>query len=162
MTVVGLLFVAVAAQADNLPKRETMAVTHLTREDFRTKIYDFERNPGSWKFEGDKPALVDFYASWCGPCKMLAPVLEELGDEYAGRVDIYKVNVDEQQELAALFGASCCSAPNRRGLRCSEKRRSLPSGRNLHFLSSSLRGACQPMTVATMRRPRAPLRNSQR
>lgn len=104
MTVVGLLFVAMAAQADNPPKRETMAVTHLTREDFRTKIYDFERNPGSWKFEGDKPALVDFYASWCGPCKMLAPVLEELGDEYAGRVDIYKVNVDEQQELAALFG----------------------------------------------------------
>lgn len=104
MTVAGLLFVAVAAQADNLPKRETMAVTHLTREDFRTKIYDFERNPGSWKFEGDKPALVDFYASWCGPCKMLAPVLEELGDEYAGRVDIYKVNVDEQQVLAALFG----------------------------------------------------------
>ena len=104
MTVVGLLFVAVAAQADNLPKRETMAVTHLTREDFRTKIYDFERNPGSWKFEGDKPALVDFYASWCGPCKMLAPVLEELGDEYAGRVDIYKVNVDEQPNLASMFG----------------------------------------------------------
>ena len=81
-----------------------MAVTHLTRDDFRTKIYDFERNPGSWKFEGDKPALVDFYASWCGPCKMLAPIIEELGEEYAGRVDIYKVDVDEQQELAALFG----------------------------------------------------------
>ena len=80
-----------------------MATINLTKEQFISRIADYEKNPGSFEFLGDKPALIDFYAGWCGPCKMLAPVLEELSDEYAGKVDVYKVNVDDEPELASLF-----------------------------------------------------------
>lgn len=80
-----------------------MATVHLTKEQFLKRIADYEKNPDSFRFLGSRPALIDFYAGWCGPCKMLAPVLEELSDEYAGRVDIYKVDVEQEEELAALF-----------------------------------------------------------
>lgn len=80
-----------------------MATINLTKGGFLKRIADYENNPRLWKFLGDKPALIDFYASWCGPCKALSPVLEELAGEYAGKVDIYKVNVDEEEELASLF-----------------------------------------------------------
>lgn len=81
-----------------------MATVHLTKEQFLRRIADYEKNPDSFVFLGDKPALIDFYAGWCGPCRMLAPVLEEVSDEYAGKVDIYKVDVEQEEELAALFG----------------------------------------------------------
>lgn len=81
-----------------------MATIHLTNEQFINRVADYRSNPGGFEFLGDKPALVDFYAEWCGPCKMLSPILEEVSDEYAGRVDIYKINVDEEEELASLFG----------------------------------------------------------
>ena len=81
-----------------------MATINLTKEQFISRIADYEKNPGSFEFLGDKPALIDFYAEWCGPCKMLAPVLEELSNELAGKVDVYKVNVDEEEELAMFFG----------------------------------------------------------
>lgn len=80
-----------------------MATVHLTKEQFLRKIADYEKNPDSFRFLGSRPALIDFYAGWCGPCKMLAPLLEEVSDEYAGRVDIYKVDVEQEEELAALF-----------------------------------------------------------
>ena len=72
-------------------------------ETFKSKVFDFEKNT-DWKFEGDKPAVIDFYADWCGPCKMVAPILEELSKEYAGKIDIYKVDTEAEQELAGIFG----------------------------------------------------------
>ncbi len=81
-----------------------MSAKHLTKSEFLKKVADYENNPGEFKFLGDKPAIVDFYADWCGPCKALGPVLEELAKEYEGKVDIYKVNVDKEQELSAVFG----------------------------------------------------------
>ncbi len=76
---------------------------HLTSETFKEKVFNFEINK-EWKFEGTNPCIIDFYADWCGPCKMVAPVLEELSEEYKGKVDIYKVDTEDQQELAAMFG----------------------------------------------------------
>ncbi len=76
---------------------------HLTKQSFFDKVFNFEQNK-EWKFEGDKPCIIDFYADWCQPCKMVAPILEELSDEYKDKVDIYKVNTEEEQELSAAFG----------------------------------------------------------
>ncbi|CAM1349867.1 Thioredoxin [Tenacibaculum insulae] len=76
---------------------------NLTKETFLKKVFNFEENK-DWKFEGDKPALIDFYADWCGSCKALAPVLEQLSEEYAGKIDIYKIDTEAEQELSAAFG----------------------------------------------------------
>jgi len=76
---------------------------HLTKETFIKKVFDFE-NEKDWKFKGTLPAVIDFYADWCGPCKMVAPILEELSKEYKGKIDIYKVDTEAQQELAGIFG----------------------------------------------------------
>ncbi|CAM1334315.1 thioredoxin [Tenacibaculum aestuariivivum] len=75
---------------------------NLTKETFLKKVFNFEENK-DWKFEGNKPALIDFYADWCGPCKALAPVLEQLSNEYEGKIDIYKIDTEAEQELAAAF-----------------------------------------------------------
>jgi len=80
-----------------------MALEHLTKESFEEKVFNFELNK-EWKFEGTIPVIIDFYANWCGPCKMVAPVLEELQAEYGDKLIIYKVNTEEQQELAGIFG----------------------------------------------------------
>jgi thioredoxin 1 len=76
---------------------------HLTAEAFKQKVFNYEINK-EWKFEGNNPCIIDFYADWCGPCKMVAPILEELSSEYKGKVDIYKIDTEEEQELAAVFG----------------------------------------------------------
>ncbi|WP_397444819.1 thioredoxin [Polaribacter sp. R77954] len=76
---------------------------NLTKATFLEKVFNFEEN-AAWKFEGDKPALIDFYADWCGPCKMIAPILEELSEEYKGKINIYKIDTEAEQELAAAFG----------------------------------------------------------
>jgi len=76
---------------------------HLTKETFLNKVFNYETNK-EWKFEGNRPCVVDFYADWCGPCKMVTPVLEELAKDFEGKLDIYKVNTEEEQELASVFG----------------------------------------------------------
>jgi thioredoxin 1 len=78
-------------------------IEHLTKETFLKKVFNYEENK-EWKFEGEKPCIIDFYADWCGPCKMVAPVLEELAGDFDGKIDVYKVNTEEEQELASAFG----------------------------------------------------------
>ena len=84
-------------------KKTDIKMEHLTKETFLKKVFNYEENK-DWKYEGDLPCIIDFYADWCGPCKMIAPVLEELAEEYEGKIHIYKVDTEDQQELAAAFG----------------------------------------------------------
>lgn len=81
-----------------------MNVQELTAETFKQKVMNYDMHPNEWIFEGSRPAIIDFYATWCGPCKQTAPIVEKLAEDYAGRIDVYKVDVDQQQELAAFFG----------------------------------------------------------
>lgn len=80
-----------------------MATIQLTTQGFKEKVFNYD-TVKDWKYQGELPAIIDFYADWCGPCKMVAPVLEELSKEYEGRLLIYKVNTDIEQELASVFG----------------------------------------------------------
>ena len=79
-----------------------MATIKLTAEKFKSDIFDYTKEK-EWKFKGERPAIIDFYADWCGPCKMVGPILEELSDEYDGQVDIYKVDTEVERELASVF-----------------------------------------------------------
>jgi thioredoxin 1 len=78
-------------------------VEHLTKETFLNRVFNYEKNK-EWKFEGKRPCIIDFYADWCGPCKTVGPVLEELAKDFDEKIDIYKVNTEEEQELASAFG----------------------------------------------------------
>ena len=85
-------------------KEKKMQTIHLTKSEFLAKVADYETSPNEWKYLGDKPAIIDFYATWCGPCKATAPVLEKIAEEYDGRINVFKVDVDQEQELASIFG----------------------------------------------------------
>lgn len=78
----------------------------LTKEKFLAEVWDYQNSPQEWKYKGSKPALIDFYADWCGPCKIASPILEELSGEYAGKITIYKIDTQVEQELASVFGIS--------------------------------------------------------
>ena len=81
-----------------------MKTIRLTKDEFLKRVADYETNPSEWIYLGDKPAIVDFYADWCGPCKMVAPILEELAAEYGDDIYVYKINTEEEPDLSAAFG----------------------------------------------------------
>lgn len=109
-----LLFTACSTNVQNKENKENknnnqqneikMGTIQLTKADFLTKVADYENNPNSWQYLGDKPAIIDFYADWCRPCRAIAPILEELAEEYNGQIYIYKINTEKEQELASTFG----------------------------------------------------------
>lgn len=78
----------------------------LTKDQFIAQIWDYKSSPQQWVYKGDKPAIIDFYADWCGPCKIASPILEEISKEYAGKINVYKINTDNEKELAQVFGIS--------------------------------------------------------
>ena len=92
----------------NQSKKEAIGngkVVVMNKEIFLKDVFDYEKSK-KWKYKGDKPAIIDLYADWCGPCRQTAPIMKELAKEYAGKIIIYEVNVDKQKELAALFNAT--------------------------------------------------------
>jgi len=94
-------------KTENIKQQTTekkMGTIHLTKAEFLSKVANFEANPTEWKYLGDKPCIIDFYAAWCGPCKVVAPILEDLAKEYEGQIYIYKVDTEAEQELAGAFG----------------------------------------------------------
>ena len=109
MVVVALILVSCSMSAKS-DKNETGGVAAqgevvvLNKADFLTKVYNYEKNQSEWVYEGTKPCIVDFYADWCGPCKKVSPILKELAGEYKNDIIIYKINVDNEKELAAAFG----------------------------------------------------------
>lgn len=88
-------------QGENEP-----VVRMMTKSDFIANIMDFEKNTTQWVYKGKLPCIIDFYADWCGPCRIASPILEEIAMEYKGKIDVYKVNIDKERELAQIFGIS--------------------------------------------------------
>lgn len=99
-----ILAVAVLSIGISYANNNGEKTVHLTKAEFLKKVMDYENNVNEWKYLGDKPAIIDFYADWCGPCKRLSPILEEIAAEYEGEVIIYKVNVDDERDIATAFG----------------------------------------------------------
>ncbi len=99
-----ILAVAVLSMGISYANNNGEKTVRLTKAEFLKKVMDYENNVNEWKYLGDKPAIIDFYADWCGPCKRLSPILEEIAAEYEGEVIIYKVNVDDERDIATAFG----------------------------------------------------------
>jgi thioredoxin len=93
-----------SASAQTVKDDSSVKPEHLTAATFKQKVMDYDKNPTQWVYEGDKPCIVDFYADWCRPCKMISPILEELSNEYKDQIIVYKVDTDAEKELASVFG----------------------------------------------------------
>ncbi|MFI3248779.1 MAG: thioredoxin [Rikenellaceae bacterium] len=103
VSIAGVGCISNAQSSSNVKTESKMGTVKMTKADFLKRVTDFESNPNEWNYLGDKPALIDFYASWCGPCKMIAPILEDLAEEYKDQIVIYKVDTEAEPELATLF-----------------------------------------------------------
>lgn len=119
LLVAALAIVGCSSQVKKAPKQEPKAqkqtkdkpststdgkVNYLSTAEFKQKVMDYEAHPQEWVYAGNRPAMIDFYATWCRPCKMMSPIVEQLAQQYAGKVDFYKVDIDKEPELAAVFG----------------------------------------------------------
>ena len=94
----------IVAAADEKDKNDEHGTIMLTKADFLAKVMNYEENPQEWKYLGEKPCLIDFYADWCAPCRTSSPILEELAKEYKGKINVYKIDTQKEQELAQIFG----------------------------------------------------------
>lgn len=108
LTVAAMLIPAGSVLAQTANGKEITAdrVVVLNKADFLEKVFNYEKNTEAWVYEGSLPCIIDFYADWCGPCKMVSPILKELANEYKGRIIVYKIDVDKEKELARAFGIS--------------------------------------------------------
>jgi len=107
--IISILFISTFTVSANQPSNagnEEPVVQKMTKADFIAKVMDYENNPTEWVFKGEKPCIIDFYADWCGPCRITSPILEELAKEYKDKINVYKINVDNEQELSQVFGIS--------------------------------------------------------
>ena len=98
-----MLFVANCSNAQSSKNGEGEVIV-LNKADFLTKVYNYEKNPEDWVYRGDKPCIIDFYADWCGPCKLIAPIMKELAATYKDEIIFYKIDTDRERELASVFG----------------------------------------------------------
>lgn len=100
---IAIAILAFGFTASAQEKKEESKVKHLTYNEFLKKVWDFEKNPNTFIYKGELPAVVDFYADWCGPCRRVAPIMEKLAEEYDGKLLVYKVNTDQERGLSAAF-----------------------------------------------------------
>ena len=100
---IAMIVLATAFTATAQDKKEESKVKHLTYKEFLSKVWNFESNPNTFVYKGQLPAIIDFYADWCGPCRRVAPIMEKLAEEYDGKLLVYKINTDKERELSAAF-----------------------------------------------------------
>ena len=100
---IAIAILAFGFTANAQEKKEESKVKHLTYNEFMKKVWDFEKNPNTFIYKGELPAVVDLYADWCGPCRRVAPIMEKLAEEYDGKLLVYKVNTDQERGLSAAF-----------------------------------------------------------